>query len=228
MGARLEAEGYLVALDDGRDVSPGSTATCDIAVVDLGLTSRSSSEVLTALRARSSMPILAVSPIELRSPMVLEAYEAGADQVVIESVGPRELVARIRALMRRTPAQAGDLDGGFVDVGSFTVDAATCIATVEGQKVKLTADECAVVLALVRRPGAVVQREDLAAQIPGGHPGAMLDSLVRQLRNKLEAVEGRRRIEAVRGVGFRVAIDADLAGPWQPEADEPLEGLACA
>jgi DNA-binding response OmpR family regulator len=207
----LEAEGYAVCLDERGDVALDD-CPFDIAVVDLAITGRSAAAVFAALRAHSSLPIVAVSPEARREPAVLEAYAAGVDLLVNASMRPRELMARIRALLRRSPPRPRGvivLEAG--GVGSIGLDVARGVATVADVDISLTPYESEILYALLLRPGRVVTRERLAHHGRGRHGDRALDSLVRSLRNKLEGAEGHRRIVAVRGVGFRLVPDVELA-----------------
>jgi len=211
MAALLENEGYAVRVDAHGDAALEPSCPFDIAVVDLAITGRSAAAVFAALRSRSSLPILAVSRQGQREPAILEAYAAGVDQFVTAGARPRELMARIRALLRRSPPRSRGMivvdTGGF---GSIRLDVATGVATVAGIDVSLTPYEGEILYALLQRPGSVVTRDRLAGHGRGRHGDRTLDSLVRSLRHKLEAAEGRRRIVAVRGVGFRLLPDAEL------------------
>jgi DNA-binding response OmpR family regulator len=213
IAALLEAEGYAVRLDDGSGDLTDPTHPFDIAVVDLGLTTRSARAVCATLRARSTVPILAVAPGSVREPAVLDAYAAGADQCVSPTVRSRELLARVRALLRRHPPHPRRIiDLGEDGEGAISLDPSTGTAVVAGRPVSLTTQESAVLHALLWRPGRVATREELMSLCARGCPDRVLDSLVRQVRTKLEAVEGQRRIVAVRGVGFRFLPANELTG----------------
>ncbi len=206
----LRAEGYAVRLDpDGRaaiDVS----FPYDIAVVDVTTTGRSVASLLAPLRARSAMPILVVSPGRSRESLVLDAFAAGGDQVVATGERLQELLARIRALLRRCPpARRGLVALDRDDPRSLTVDLATGTATVAGHTLVLTQREGELLHALLSHPGRVVTREQLAGVRRSAGTNRGLDSLVRGLRNKVEAAEGHRRIAVVRGVGFRLITDVE-------------------
>ncbi|MDZ4828532.1 MAG: winged helix-turn-helix domain-containing protein [Actinomycetota bacterium] len=198
LAAALEAEGYRVHFAAPVRAGLHIGAEFDVAVVDLSIAGPPDL-IIGALRARTDMPIMAVAAVTVGEATVLGAYTAGADQCVNGFTRPRELVARVRALLRRSRprpragGEAGTADGCAVDVSRGT-------AVVTGAEIALTRPECELLEALTRRPGRVVRREELVAL--GLHAGA-LDSHVRRLRNKLEAVDGRRRIVVVRGVGFR-------------------------
>lgn len=212
IAALLEAEGYAVRVADGEGDLTDPRAPFDIAVVDLGLSRPSGWAVCASLRAQSAVPILAVAPGSSRGPAVLEAYAAGVDQCVSPTARSRELLARVRALLRRHPPHPRRIiDLRDEGEGAISLDPSTGSAVVAGQSVSLTTQESAILHALLWRPGRVVTREELMSLGARGCPDSVLDSLVRQVRTKLEAIEGQRRIVAVRGVGFRFLPDSELA-----------------
>ena len=210
MAELLKAEGYAVRVDERGEAALEPGCPFDVAVVDLAMTVGSATAVFAALRARSSIPILAVPPDDYREPAVLEAYAAGVDQFVSKSIRSRELMARIRALLRRTPPRPRESTYAGVAAGSISLDLATGTAILDGKEVVLTPREGEVLFALLERPGRVVTRDKLAATAGGRTTDRALDAVVRAVRTKLESAEGRRRILAVRGVGFRLVPDAEL------------------
>ncbi|MGH9273404.1 MAG: response regulator transcription factor [Acidimicrobiales bacterium] len=210
MAVLLNAEGYAVRHDERGEAVLESGCPFDIAVVDLAITGRSPAGVLAALRSRSSIPILAISPERHREPAVLEAYAAGVDQFVTRNMRPHELMARIRALLRRSPPRPRTMLILDVEEVGISLDLTTGFATVRGSQVWCTQREREILCALLQRPGRVVTRDQLAGPGRNGHADRVLDSSVRGLRTKLEAAEGRRRIVAVRGVGFRLVQDVEL------------------
>lgn len=209
MAALLDTEGYAVRLDDCGDAALEAACPFDLALVDLAITGRSPVAVFAALRARSAIPIVAVSLEGSRDPAALDAYAAGADQLVARGQRPRELMARVRALLRRSPPHPRG-SGLPVDAGSISLDPGRGVVSVGGTEVMLTIREGQILRALLDRPGRVVTRDQLAGLGRGKEDARLLDSHVRSVRTKLEAAEGRRRIIAVRGVGFRLLPDGEL------------------
>lgn len=211
--AALEDDGFAVRVDVvGKAVTePGSPF--DLAVVDLAPERASPATVVAALRANSTLPILAVAPVVAPESAVLEAYAAGADQCMTRNGRPNELVARVRALLRRTPPRPHHVaDLREIRVGSLVLDLGDGTVRLDGIPVELTHREVELLRALVRRPGTVVPREQLTSGGPETFSDQSLDAAIRRLRAKLEAIEGHRRILNVRGVGFRY-VTGDQAVP---------------
>lgn len=208
--ALLGVEGYAVREDVDGAAARDPACPYDLAVVELGLARTSAVAVCSALRARSSLPILAVARPGTPEAEVLSAYSAGADQCLGRTLGAHELLARVRSMLRRSPPRPRNLIELRDELGPVVLDLAIGVATIGEHEVVLTHPEAAILHALLRRPGRVVPREELLGLRLGGRPDRVLDSMVRQLRTKLEQVEGRRRIVAVRGVGFRFLPDREL------------------
>jgi two-component system OmpR family response regulator len=209
--ARLDGDGYRVRADADGAATREPGCPFDVVVVDLAITTASPLAVVAALRARSSIPILAVAPAGHRSVAVLSALEAGADQVLTRGTRLDELMARVRALLRQSPPRARSITAAAADrVPSIRLDRTTGVAVVAGREVVFSAAERELLHALLARPDLVVTRTDLIDAHPGGLADGGLDALVRGIRTKLETIEGRRRIVAVRGVGFRLVSDVEL------------------
>ena len=143
---------------------------------------------------------------------VMAGYAAGAASVLADSTGPRELVARVRALLRRRPLDAVP-SADVVAVGPVVLDRSCRKVTVGGRPVPMPRREFDIAEALMRRAGAVVTRRSLLLELWGGahRDSKTLDVQVGRLRARLANAEGRRRIITVRGVGYRFLTDADLA-----------------
>lgn len=216
----LEDEGFAVCLDTHGDALRDPSCPFDLAIVDMSLRTRVPADVCAELRTRTAIPVLAVAEGAVRDADVLGVLEAGADQLLVQGARSRELVARVRALLRRSPPQRRALiDLRSAQSGSLVIDLATATVQIDGADVYLTREECAVLHALVRRPGHVVARAELITLLSNGS-GHALDAVVRRVRTKVEAIEGQRRIEAVRGVGFRLLADVTAKGGcWAVSGD---------
>ncbi len=202
----LEREGYLVRTEPVERVLGLAPAPCDVALVDLPASLDRAASVVSALQVARCACLVVVASSALGEASALAFYDTGVDLVVHRPVRPREVVARVRALLRRSPPAAQRVPEH--PDAPVTVDRTTCVAMVDGRKTALTLSEADVLQVLVSRRGAVATREELSAGIAAeADPEGSLDAVIRRLRGKLEALEGRRRIVAVRGVGFRLLPD---------------------
>lgn len=198
----------------------GRSEPHDISIVDLDRMPLEAVRAPHLPGAAGPVPVLATTARRQAEDLVVEAYAAGADQVVLGPLREHELIARIRSLLRHArPPVAAPLGAQQRD-DAITFDPATRTATVASTAVPLTAREAEVLRALLARPGRVVTRTELTARDPDGGVFGTVDGLVRCLRAKLEAVEGRRRIVTVRGVGFRLLPHAIALAP-EVEAAAP-------
>ena len=158
-------------------------------------------EVCKRLRADGDWtPVLFVTARDDEVDRIL-GLELGADDYVTKPFSPRELVARVRAVLRRTAA-GGPGDEPVYRVGLLTVDPAQRRVTADGTEVTLTATEFDLLAHLVRRPGRVYEREQLLSQVWGYEAAAgtrTVDVHVAQLRAKLGDASP---IRTVRGVGY--------------------------
>jgi two-component system, OmpR family, response regulator len=173
-----------------------------LVVLDLGLPGIDGFEVCRRLRARTGVPILILTARDDEVDRVA-GLEAGADDYVTKPFSPRELVARVKAILRRSD-QIGPRAGPVLGAGDVRLDATGRTVTVGGRAVELTAREFDLLAALLAHPNVVLSRDrllDLAWG--GGFPGGTrtVDVHVAQLRGKL----GRPAlVETVRGIGYKL------------------------
>ena len=178
-----------------------SASPPDLVVLDLGLPDMDGTDVCRAIRASTATPIIVVSARDAEIDRVI-ALEIGADDYVVKPFGMRELVARIRAVTRRTSAAAPDLAAPR-RFGALTIDIRGQRVTLAGADVHLTATEFALLVYLSAEPGAVLRRGDIVHDVWDTNwygTTKTLDAHVAAVRRKLG---DPRWIEAVRGVGFR-------------------------
>jgi len=201
----LSARGYeVVTAQDGREALKLATDRHpDIIVLDLGMPGLTGIEVIEAVRAWSAVPILVVSG---RSDSVdkVEALDAGADDYVTKPFAADELLARIRALGRRTPGVA---DEPVVVFGDVSVDLAAHVVTRADAVVRLTPTEWRLLEQLVRNPDRLVTRETLLTEVWGPQyttDTGYLRLYMAQLRKKLEAEPSTpRHLLTETGMGYR-------------------------
>jgi DNA-binding response OmpR family regulator len=213
----LEHAGFAVLLErDGQ----GALETIrrrrpDLVVLDLGLPGRDGLDVTRAVRSERE-PALAATPIVMLTARddeldKLLGLELGADDYVTKPFSPRELVARVRAVLRRTerPIEPGDV----VRVADMTLDVPRMRTEVAGRAVELTPTEFALLATLARQPGRIFTRSQLLDAVHGvafeSYERA-IDTHVKNLRRKLEPDPRRPRyLLTVHGVGYRFADDRD-------------------
>lgn len=200
LAQRLEREGYKV-----RRARSGEQALAapipDLVLLDLRLPDIDGTEVCRRLRRRSNVPIIVVSARQEETDRVV-GLELGADDYVVKPFGFRELLARIRAVMRR--AGRGVEPDGELIAGGLTLDRRARLAALNGELVRLTAKEFEVLAVLMEDPGRAVTRRRIFETVWGSHwygPTKTLDVHVASIRRKLGDA---RWIETVRGVGFRL------------------------
>lgn len=203
----LGTEGFAVILDPiGQSAFDHRSRAADAVIVDLRLTARSPLAVCVAWRRRSTAPIVAIAPRDENA--VIAAFTAGADQVLVEDSTNRQLVAHLRATLRRVPPRRAVVDP--VEDAPVQLGDDGRSAVVSGRSIRLSEEEFGMLSLLLSRPGRVVPRYDLASMLvyASGSPRAV-DFAVRRLREKLEDVDDRRRIVVVRGVGFRFEMEGE-------------------
>jgi DNA-binding response OmpR family regulator len=196
-----EGFGVHVAADGEAGLSAARILHPVAVVLDVGLPGIDGTEVCRRLRADGDWtPVLFVTARDDEVDRIL-GLELGADDYVTKPFSPRELVARLRAVLRRSAGGAG-ADERTYTVGSVTVDPARRRVTADGREVTLTTTEFDLLLHLVRRPGRVFERDQLLSHVWGYEAAAgtrTVDVHVAQLRAKLGAASP---IRTVRGVGY--------------------------
>jgi DNA-binding response OmpR family regulator len=174
-------------------------------VLDLRLPGLGGIDVARAIRRGSAVPIIMVTARVEEDDRLL-GLEAGADDYIAKPFSPRELVARVRAVLRRS-AQPADRD--VLRAGDVTLDVARLAATRDGQPIDLTPTECHLLAALARQPGRVFTRGQLLDAIRGQDVDAFdraIDAHVKNLRRKIERDSRRPSIIlTVYGVGYKCA-----------------------
>ena len=200
VAARLRAEGFAVEVaHDG----PAGIALCerllpDLVILDLLLPGIDGLEVCRRIQRTRPLPVLMLTALDAETDLLV-GLGVGADDYMTKPFSPRELVARVRALLRRVERRPPS--GEALRVGALEVDPAERRVRVEGEEVALTATEFDLLAVLAARPGAVHTRDQLLAEVWGWRDGSgprTVDSHVRGLRRKL----GPGWLRTVHGVGY--------------------------
>ena len=194
----LEREGYVVDAAESGDLAMELARATDYegVVLDLMLPGIDGFTVCRQLRSEGRwMPVLMLTA---RTDVTdrIRGLDAGADDYLIKPFDFGELLARLRALLRRGPIERPPI----MAIGDLRIDAGTRVVTRDGQEIELTAREYDVLEFLARRPGRVVSRSELLDEIWSDYEGSpnIIDVYVGYLRKKL----GRALIRTVRGSGF--------------------------
>ena len=207
----LAAERYLPQLEHTGEGAffRATTEPFDAVLLDVSLPGRSGLDVLTALRSQGRrIPVLMLTARDGVEDRV-RGLDAGADDYVVKPFAFAELVARLRALLRRGIVEATQLQAADV-----AVDRVTRAATRAGRDLGLTAMEFDVLACLLRHPDQPVSRETLTRDVwnEAERSGALdnvIDVHVGRLRKKVDAGATVKRILTVRGLGFMFSTDAD-------------------
>ena len=205
----LKQAGYetILAKTGAEALAAARSKRPDIILLDLMLPDLQGSDVCRVLRAdplTETTPIIMVTAKGEEIDRVV-GFELGADDYVSKPFSPRELVLRVRAMLRRAPSTTG---GGaskddVIELGALTIDVAAHEATVSGEPLELTALEFRLLHTLVSRSGRVQSRNQLLDDVWGDVSVTQrtVDTHVKRLRDKLGAES--KRIQTVRGVGYR-------------------------
>lgn len=215
----LESEGYRVVEADtaARADSEARTHRPDLLVVDLGLPDRSGLEVIRGVRAWSPVPIVVLSARTMEEQKVA-ALDAGADDYVTKPFGAPEMLARIRAALRRNVRTS--MQAPRLKLGTVEIDLARRTAGGPGGEIHLTPLEYRVLECLARQPGLIVTRDLLMREVwgPAQEDTRNLRVCIKNLRQKLEPDPREPRyLVTETGVGYRFMPDEE-AEPATPRA----------
>jgi two-component system, OmpR family, response regulator RegX3 len=203
----LRKEGFDVAIaETGPDaLAEFERAGADIVLLDLMLPGLPGTEVCRQIRQTSSVPIIMVSAKDTEVDKVV-GLELGADDYVTKPYSPRELVARIRAVLRRGTVDEVD-DASALEAGHVRMDVDRHLVTVDGDIVKLPLKEFELLEYFLRNPGRVLTRGQLIDRVWGADyvgDTKTLDVHVKRLRSKVEAdPSAPRHLVTVRGLGYK-------------------------
>jgi two-component system response regulator MtrA len=200
----LRGEGFdtAVVADGPRALPAVRELRPDVVLLDLMLPGMNGIDVCRAIRAESGVPIVMLTAKSDTVDVVL-GLESGADDYVVKPFKPKELVARIRARLRRTDAEPAEL----LQVGEVSIDVPAHQVARNGQHISLTPLEFDLLVALARKPRQVFTREVLLEQVWGYRHAAdtrLVNVHVQRLRSKVERDPERPEVVlTVRGVGYK-------------------------
>ncbi|HEU4327537.1 MAG TPA: response regulator transcription factor [Roseiflexaceae bacterium] len=206
----LRREGFVVqtAADGNAALAAVERRRPDLVVLDLMLPGLSGLEVTRRIRAGGALPIIMLTARGEETDRVV-GLELGADDYVTKPFSPRELVARVKAVLRRAqPAQAAPPADDVLALGGLRLDPAAHSVTLDGRALNLTAREFDLLAFLMRNPGRVFTREQLLDQVWGFTFASDLSTVtvhVRRLREKIERdPTNPTLLQTVWGVGYKL------------------------
>lgn len=204
----LERAGYetMVAHDGGDGLEMAQTRPPRFVILDVMLPSMDGWEVCKALRKSSEVPILMLTARAEEMDRVV-GLSIGADDYVVKPFSPRELVERVKAILRRTGAAPVQPAATVLSYGGLTLDAEKRRVTMNDTLIALTPSEFTLLEALMASPGRVYSRADLLNRLYVGGESVVdrvVDVHIGKLRRKIETEpSGTRYIETVHGIGYR-------------------------
>jgi len=206
VSANLEKRGYQMAeaANGNQVMSLFREHTFDLILLDLGLPGISGVDVCSWIRARSDIPIIVLSG-HSEEELKVTALDAGADDYVTKPFGQAELLARVRAVLRRGNTNGSENTSEKVHIGDLTVDFETRRVSVAGKNIRLTRTEYAILEILAKHPDVVVERNDLLSQVWGPayrDASHYLHIYLGRVRKKLGS-QGDL-LETIPGVGYRL------------------------
>lgn len=200
----LEKNGFRVvtAADGQSALTTARRERPDLVILDLMLPVVDGREVCRILRRESDVPIIMLTALSEEIDQVT-GLEIGADDYITKPFSVRALVARVRALLRRT---RGDVKApSLVRVGGLEIDSEKYAVTFNGAPIKFTPNEFKLLYLLASRPGQTLTREQLLEDLHGTASivDRSVDSHIKNLRKKLESASGNSMIETIYGIGYR-------------------------
>jgi DNA-binding response OmpR family regulator len=205
VGAALAQADFVVRTSsDGRDLDEQLAGfRPDIALLDVMLPGQSGLALARRIRTRSSAAVVFVTARDTVADR-LDGFEVGADDYIVKPFALAELIARLRAVLRRT----GQTHPATVEVDDVIIDESSGVVVRAGQPVPLTATELRLLTYLARNHGRVLSKTQILTQVWGyeSYDPNLVETFVSGLRRKLEAGERPRVIHTVRGIGYRMGV----------------------
>jgi two-component system response regulator RegX3 len=205
----LEREGYRVTVaEDGPSALAAFDKTgADLVLLDLMLPGIPGTEVCRVLRSKSQVPIVMLTAKDSEVDIVV-GLELGADDYVTKPYSTRELLARIRAVLRRRVDDDDDLADGVLEAGEIRMDVERHVVSVRGEDVAMPLKEFELLELLMRNAGRVLTRGQLIDRVWGSDyfgDTKTLDVHIKRIRSKIEPVPSEpKALVTVRGLGYRI------------------------
>ncbi len=207
VGTNLKAAGYRIstAMDGSTALSQARREEPALIVLDIMMPGMTGIEVCRELKRQTATAAIAILLLTARADEVdrILAFELGVDDYMTKPFSPRELVLRVKAILRRrsNPLENSDL----LETGNIAIDRKKHVVTIKGAPIQVTSIEYRLLCAFLERPGHVLSREELLAKVWPAESEIELrtvDTHLRRLREKLGPVG--KQVQTVRGFGYRL------------------------
>lgn len=204
----LNSAGYQVsiAFDGNSGLEQAETLSPDLIILDLMLPDKEGEEICQILRGKSSVPILILTA-KSREEERIKGFNLGADDYLVKPFSPRELVVRVRAILRRTKDKKRPF-GDIVRIGKLSIEVDRHIVKSEGEEIGLTPSEYNLLLCMAKYPRQVFTREELIEAIRDSSYeiyDRTIDAHIKNLRRKIEPdPDNPVYIKTVRGFGYKL------------------------
>lgn len=210
LGIYLKAEGYdVVDVYDGKSAVESVDAEIALCVLDIMMPAMSGIEVCKEIRKTSRIPIIMLTAKGEEIDRIL-GLELGADDYIVKPFSPREVVARIKAVLRRTTEQQRSADEGSVVHEGLVIDIKSYTVTLKGQPVICTPKEIEILYMLASNPGQVFTREQLLNRVWGydfAGETRTVDTHIKRIRAKLDNTGLNWSIKTIYGVGYKFEVE---------------------
>ena len=207
----LERDGYrvLTALDGIVGLGTAREERPDLVVLDVMLPRLNGLDICRALREESQVPIIMLTA-RVEEDDRLSGLELGADDYVTKPFSPRELAARVRAVLRRSAREGADNDPSVLSSGPITLDQQAHRVTLSGKELRLTPTEFRLLALLMRHPGRTFTRDEIIDRVLNDDFDGFdrtVDAHVSSIRRKLGAIDldAAKLVQTVYGSGYRFA-----------------------
>jgi len=210
LGIYLKAEGFEIAdVFDGEEALETVDEETALCVLDIMMPKKSGMEVCKELRKTSRIPIIILTAKGEEIDRIL-GLELGADDYIVKPFSPREVVARIKAVLRRTSEQKQNADEGCVVQQELVVDIKSYTVTLRGESIICTPKEIEIIYLLASNPGQVFTREQLLNKVWGydfAGETRTVDTHIKRIRAKLDNTGLNWSIKTIYGVGYKFEVE---------------------
>ena len=210
LGLYLQAEGYeTVDVYDGKAAVEALDGEIALCVLDIMMPAMSGIDVCKEIRKTSRVPIIMLTAKGEEIDRIL-GLELGADDYIVKPFSPREVVARIKAVLRRTSEQQQGVDDGCVSHQELVIDIKSYTVTLRGKPIICTPKEIEILFMLASNPGQVFTREQLLNRVWGydfAGETRTVDTHIKRIRAKLDNTGLNWSIKTIYGVGYKFEVE---------------------